>query len=687
MPPSAVSRFIAAGLLAAAYFAAGRFGLSLAHIHPSASAIWPPSGLALGALLVLGETVWPGVLVGAFLVNLVTSGSPAACAMIAVGNTLEAVLGARLVRRHAGGASAFSSARDFLTFVALASVLSPTVSASVGTTTLAVSGLAQWSAYGPVWFTWWLGDAAGIVIVTPALVLWSKERRLGWSGARSVEALLVLVATMVVGVVVFSAASPIAVDHRPDAFFCIPVVVWAALRFGPREAATVTLLLGALAVWGTMRGYGPFAGGPEDLPFLPAFMAMIAVIGVILGATVAEAGQAIRTRDEAARAEAVALEMLQEADRRKDEFLATLSHEIRSPLNAVLIWTHMLRSGSLDPAKAAEALEIIERNTRLQVRLIEDLLDISRISAGKLTVDVIDHDLASVVQAALETARPAAENKSITLNSHIATPPLYVHGDPARLQQVVGNLLSNAVKFTNAGGRIDVEAYPLGPEAVVVVRDTGQGIRADLIDKIFDRFEQADSSITRQHQGLGLGLAIARHLVEVHGGRIRAESEGEGKGATFTVALPIVDVPVLARLPAAASPPAPDGHQALRGLRVLLVDDDADGREAVDRILSGAGAEVVSAASVPRALELFRERPPDVVLTDLAMPDQDGFALLRAVREHEAANGRKVPAIALTTLASLDDRLRTRAAGFDRHVAKPVSPLDLIAAVSSASSR
>jgi signal transduction histidine kinase/ActR/RegA family two-component response regulator len=367
------------------------------------------------------------------------------------------------------------------------------------------------------------------------------------------------------------------------------------------------------------------------------------------------------------------------SNRAKDEFLATLSHELRSPLSAALSWTHMLRRGQLDAEKTARALETIERSTRLQVRLIEDLLDISRIVSGKLTLETAAVDLGPVIDAAIETARAGVEARHLRLTVERAPETLAVVGDAARLEQVVGNLLANAVKFTPAGGTVTVAWRRDAEHAEIVVRDTGVGISAETLPHVFDRFRQADSSTTRRHGGLGLGLAIVRHLVELHGGTIVAESAGENQGTVMRIRLPLAAGQVDSQppRPTTASGAAKAGRQ-LEGTRILIVDDDPDVREFLATALTLAGAEVTSAASVDDALARRARAAPAVIVTDLAMPDRDGFALLQALR----ASGVTTPVIALTALAGATDRQRVLAAGFDAHLAKPIDPPSLIAAIS-----
>lgn len=366
------------------------------------------------------------------------------------------------------------------------------------------------------------------------------------------------------------------------------------------------------------------------------------------------------------------------SNRAKDEFLATLSHELRSPLSAALSWAHLLRRGQLDPEKTARALETIERTTRLQVRLVEDLLDISRIVSGKLTVERGVVDLGAVVEAAVESAHAAADGRQIRLHVDAPRDVLLVAGDATRIEQVIGNLLGNAIKFTPAGGEVAIAWRRVEGDVEIVVRDTGIGIDPAVLPHVFDRFRQADSSTTRRHGGLGLGLAIVRHLVELHGGTIAAESAGEGQGTVMRVRLPLeIGGEVDARVERSIPAPGRAAATPLAGLNVLIVDDEPDIRGFLETILSDAGARVAGAASTGEALAEVARHRPDVVLSDLAMPERDGYDFLHAFR----ASGATAPVIALTALASPADRARALQAGFDDYIVKPVDPPDVVAAV------
>lgn len=373
------------------------------------------------------------------------------------------------------------------------------------------------------------------------------------------------------------------------------------------------------------------------------------------------------------------------ASHSKGEFLATISHELRTPLSAILGWAHLLHREDGDPAIRAQGLATISRNARIQVQLIEDLLDMNRIESGQLRLDLQPVDLAGAVASAVDSALPGANAKGLVLRSHIDASLGRVFGDPGRLQQVVGNLLSNAIKFTPAGGHIEVTLAREGEGARLSVGDDGQGIEPAFLDRVFDRFQQQDATTTRRHGGLGIGLAVVRHLVQLHGGQVHADSAGPGRGAQFTVWLPLSPGPAdaggLAGSGVGAAPGGPSRLSRLDGIEVLLVEDEPDVRAMTEQVLREAGAEVVAVGSADEALAALARRRPQVILSDIGMPDQDGYELLRRVRSLDPAEGGSVPAAAFTAYARPEDRARALDAGFQLHLSKPVLPSTLVDAV------
>jgi len=388
-------------------------------------------------------------------------------------------------------------------------------------------------------------------------------------------------------------------------------------------------------------------------------------------------------RAESLRKERLARAEAEEANRQKDEFLAAVSHELRTPLTAILGWLHLLRNNLLTPEKRARAIETIARNAQVQARLIEDLLDVGRIVSGKLTLEFEASDLARVASAAVEGVRPLAEAKGVTLTLELPSRACVVSGDPKRLQQVVWNLLSNAVKFTPASGRVAVSVARRGGEVEVRVADTGIGMAPEFLPQVFERFRQAEGGTTRKMGGLGLGLSIVQHLVVAHGGQVTASSPGLGQGALFVVRLPALAQDEASPQQQDEAPQTSVPGPWLDGMHILLVDDDDDTRECLRALLERAHAHVFEARNAREALECLRELHPDVLVSDIAMSGVDGNTLIRRVRSLSPAAGGSTPAIALTGYARSQDREASMLAGFQRHVAKPVEPEQLLAALRS----
>ncbi|MEA5623423.1 response regulator [Nostoc sp. UHCC 0251] len=424
-------------------------------------------------------------------------------------------------------------------------------------------------------------------------------------------------------------------------------------------------------------------------PMLSGQGELLGYVGTLEDITERKQAEEVRAqviREQTARQEAEA------ANRMKDEFLAVLSHELRTPLTSMLGWSKILRSKKLDEKATSRALEAIERNAISQMQLIEDILDVSRIIRGQLRLNVSAVNLLTVTEAALEAVRPLAEPKDIKLNTVLDTSVGSVYGDPARLQQIVWNLLTNAIKFTPKGGRVDVSlSVVCGEEqtthkyAQIQVIDTGVGISSEFLPKVFERFRQADSTTTRSHNGLGLGLAIVRHLVELHKGTIFAESPGTGEGATFTVRLPLLqdNRSIRASREATGEMSSPVASTPLAGLRVLVVDDEADTRNFLSFMFEEYGAVATAVGSVDEALAVLEQAKPDILISDIGMSEKNGYTLIRKLRSLEPEKGGCIPAIALTAYTREEDRLEALSAGFQQHLSKPIDPTKLIAMVAN----
>jgi PAS domain S-box-containing protein len=804
-PPSSWRTIGVIAALATSYVLAGRLGLSFAAVNPSATPLWPPTGLALAALLLFGDRVWPGILIGALAVNLPINGSFTPALAIAVGNTLEGIVASYLVRRFAHGAAAFARARDIFRFAILAGLVSPMVSATIGTTTLRLGGYAPWADYGSIWLTWWVGDGAGALLFAPTLVLWAAPDALSALRHRWWEAGALLLAVLLVGQLLFANLSP---PGYPLTFLPFPVLLWAAFRFSPRESTLAVVVLMTMAVWGTTRGLGPFAdlGPNEALLLLHVFLATIAVTSLLAAALVAERrrvearleaaqeaparlaaivadsddaivsktlddiitswnraaeelygftaaeaigrpitliipddrrpeedavlarirrGEAVQhfetvrvrkdgtrvdvsltispirnqsgvivgaskiardiserrhleeerraflAREHAGRAEAEA------ANRAKDEFLALLGHELRNPLGAIVSAVQVLGLVGAQEDRADRARQIITRQVQHLTRLVADLLDVGRVTAGKIVLDRRPLDLADAVERCLAALTASGKTERHALL--VETEPVWVDADEVRLEQIIANLVDNAVKYTPSRGRIRVSVRPVEGHAILRVEDDGIGMSPELLDRVFDLFVQGDRTLERASGGLGIGLMLVRRLVELHGGTVEAASEGPGQGSTFTV-----------RLPSRLAPVAPSRHEAALPesrvrRRLLVVEDDRDVRESLRTMLELTGHEVHAAEDGPSGLAAIRRLAPDIALVDIGLPGLDGYEVARRVRAEPG--GAKPVLVALTGYGSAEDRERAHEAGFDLHLVKPITSDQLARILGDAQTR
>jgi PAS domain S-box-containing protein len=772
------------------YFAAAKLGLSMAFGAEQVTTVWPPTGIALAAVLLLGPRVWPGIAVGALLANA-TVDEPlwTACA-IAAGNTLEALTGAWLLRR-VGFRSSFERSHDVLALVVLAALGSTTVSATIGVMSLCAGGVQPWAEFGSLWLTWWLGDALGALVAAPVLLVWGSALP-PWSPPRRLlEATVMIAGVVVVSLAVFAGHLGMPASY-PLQYTVFPFVIWAALRFGQRGTTAVIVLVSSLAIWSTLGGRGPFAmvAVQESLVVLQLFMAVVAVTGLVLGAVIGERNRAegraaadyatlqvseerLRLALEAGRmgvwdwdiatgkvkwsasleplhglrpgtfsgtfeafqelvhpddrelvnraiACAVAdgspyelefrnqwpdgtvhwmsakgtvlrdeggrpirmigigidtterrrledelrarAEELAGTDRRKDEFLAMLAHELRNPLAPLGTALHLL---AVDAPGRERFLQMADRQVKHLVRLVDDLLDVSRITQGKITLRREVITLSDVVARAVETVRPLVDSRGQALTVSLPAEAIRLEVDPARLAQVLGNLLANATNYTPAGGSIWLTAEAADEEVVIRVRDSGAGLAPELLSQIFDLFVQGDASLDRTRGGLGIGLTIVRRLVEMHGGRVEARSPGPMQGSEF-----IVHLPALAHgLPEPGEPGFQARGAPARALRILVVEDNTDAAEGLAVVLQIWGHDPQLAYDGVTALELAERTRPDVVLSDLGLPGMDGYELARRLRARPAF-GRAV-LIALSGYGRAEDKRRALEAGFDHHLVKP----------------
>lgn len=658
----------AIGVLTLAYFLAGKLGLAAATLHQSASPLWPPTGIALAALLLCGYRIVPAILIGAFLVNITTAGNVLTSLGIACGNTIEAVLAAWLMNRFAGGTEAFARGEGVFKF-ALAACLGCLFAPSIGVTSLALAGYAPWTGYGPIWLTWWLGDFTGMLILAPLVLLWTTQPRWRWSAARNFEVAVLLLLLILLGETVFGGWFPITARNYPVAFVCGPVVLWTAFRLSPRETATAIFVLAAISIAGTLRGFGPFVMETENqsLLILQTSTAVMSITAMALAAAMAEQ-RAAKSAIEQQRA------AVEAANKTKDNFLAMLSHELRTPLTPVLAAIDGLDTAMASPESKA-ALAMIRRNVELESQLIDDLLDLTRIARHKLQLKFDTVDAHAAIADVVEICRGDATAHNLQVHTNLRAGAHYVLADAAKFQQIIWNLLKNAIKFTPANGEITINTgNPAAQVLEIKVTDTGIGINPDVMKRMFDPFEQGDLSFQHLYGGLGLGLAISKSLAQAHGGSLTAASLGPNRGSTFTVTMNTVSPRAEAVGPVAA--PANRNLTDLAGLRILLVDDHQDTCTALERLLVRRGHLVAAAHDLRSAMAAASRSEFDLLISDIALPDGTGTELMRYLRAMSSIRG-----IAISGFGMNGDIEKSLQAGFSEHLVKPLKIEKLEAAI------
>ena len=653
------------GVTTLIYFVVGYFSLKLAFVNPSASPVWPPAGIALAALVVLGYRAWPAIFVGAFLVNITTAGNFFTSLGIGSGNTLEALCGAWLVNRFADGTKMFERPQNVFKF-ALAALISTTVSPSVGVTSLALGGFAHWANFWQIWPTWWLGDVSGDLVIVPFLVLWSvPSTQRKWNRAQAIEVSVLLLLLVVLAEIVFGGWLQISARNYPISFLCGPIVIWTAFRFTPRETATGVFVLSSIAILGTLNGFGPFVMQTENqsLLMLQAWTAALTITAMAIAAAIAE-----RNRAQAAIEQQK--ESVEAANKTKDNFLAMLSHELRTPLTPVIAAIDALEA-EMSPSDLAKcSLSMIRRNVELESQLIDDLLDLTRIAKDKLQLRFGSIDTNEIITNVVEICRAEAQDRRLNLRVNLRAGAHHVMADSAKFQQIIWNLVKNAIKFTGENG--DITISTTNPESqilVVTVKDTGIGIEPEIMNRIFDPFEQGEQAFQRRYGGLGLGLAISKSLTQAHGGTLTAQSDGRERGSIFTLTMKTVSPP--ARV-VKFTAPVPE----TRPLRILLVDDHVDTCTALERLLVRRGHLVAAAHNVRSAMEAAAQSSFDLLISDIALPDGTGMELMSYLRAMS-----RIPGIAISGFGMNGDIEKSFEAGFAEHLVKPVKMENLEAAI------
>jgi signal transduction histidine kinase len=657
------------GVLTVIYFVAGKLGLMLASLHASASPVWPPAGIALAALVLLGCRFWPAIFVGAFLVNVTTAGNVATSLAIATGNTLEALVGVWLINRFADGANAFARAQGVFKF-ALAAAISTILSPLFGVTSLALAGFADWRNYGAIWLTWWLGDATGDLVFAPLVLLWSVSSKRRWNKKEAAEVGALLILLVLLSAIVFGGGLEMSSRNYPIAFLCGPVVIWTAFRFSQRETATGIFILSAIAGWGTLHGFGPFVRATENesLLALQSWVAVLTITAMALSAGMAERR---RIEEELQHQKAV----VEAANRTKDHFLAMLSHELRTPLTPVISSLESLEAEPAQTEDTRAALAMIRRNIELETQLIDDLLDFTRITRDKLQLRFGPIDAHLALSNVVEICRAEAKSKRLHVHLNLQANRHHVTADAAKFQQIIWNLLKNAIKFTPEDGEIVVSSSnPSAEVLTITVRDTGIGLEPEVMQRIFDPFEQGNRSFQRRFGGLGLGLAISKSLAQAHGGMLTVQSDGLNRGSTF-----ILSMQTLPPGEAAVAPSEPSNRASQQCFKILLVDDHQDTCAALEKLLIRRGHLVAATHDVRSAMEAAARNKFDLLISDVALPDGSGMDLMMRLRAIS-----NIPGIAISGFGNNGDIERSLQAGFSDHLIKPIKLDDLEAAIDRA---
>ena len=520
--------------LAAIYIVVARLGLSLDAVAGFATLVWPATGIALAALVRFGYRLWPGVFIGAFVANVLTGATPLVALGIGVGNTLEAIVGTYALRRIPGFRPSLERLHDVIGLIALAAVFSTMVSATIGVSSLYVGGIVTLAQAWKAWRAWWLGDLLADLVVAPLLLVWATTPSVEVAPRRLLEAAALVVSILAVNLLIFGGSAAVDTATFGQAYLVFPPLIWAALRFGQRGAVATTFLTSVIAVWGTASGHGPFARPVlhESLFALQTFMAVTAATFLVLGASIAERRGALERLRRAH-------EQVAEANRVKSEFLAVMSHELRTPLNAIAGYVELMSMEVNDPITATQRtyLSRIRTNQQHLASMIEDVLGFAKVETGRLSVTIETVRVCEMLGPLESMIDPELRRRELSFTCDPGDPSLAVRADAEKLRQILVNLLANAMKFTAAGGRIGVGAVRDGDTVRIWVSDTGMGIPADQLQRVFEPFFQVNRGMTRSHSGMGLGLAIARDFARAMGGELRLESQ-PGRGTTAAVELP-----------------------------------------------------------------------------------------------------------------------------------------------------
>ncbi len=671
-------------IICVSYIATAWFGLEFSSVNTFAAPIWAPTGIALAAVLLRGYTIWPWITLAAFAVNIYLGAPLWVALLITGGNTLEVVFGAYLIHRFADATQLFRKLWDTLVFIGTTYLIG-IVSATIGVGALWIAGLLPGTEVMVTWLAWRTGDTLGAIIMAPLIITWAGPYVYPVGPLRDHLGETVALVITLFGVNVLNFMRPLGIPGTVPLLYLVSLpLAWAAVRFGPRGVAVATFVNLAIALAATGGGAGPFAAArfEDGLFFLQIYVAVTSMTFLVFASIVKELTSTRDTLEEHIDELEYALRKIRSEDRAKADFLAELAHELRNPLAPVVSALELISAKGLRDAEAQEAVDIIRKQTSTMAQLLNDLLDISRVSKRKVTLNKKVLDLRQVVRNALGTAEPFIQTRKHNIITSLTNKPLWVEGDPLRLEQIVVNLLNNAAKYTDTNGTIRVTARKKEDTVALSVEDNGIGIAKEMLTRIFEPFLQLSSGEAARSAGLGIGLSLTKHLVELHRGSIEALSEGVGKGTEVIVRFP-------------AGEPPPEGEklppQTTLGLlssafgahiskknkpqkrRILIVDDNEKAAQSLGKLIEHRGHKVEMVYEGQSALEIISAFKPHIVILDIGLPEMDGYEVARRLRH----TGKPMRLIALTGYGLDEDKQKALAAGFDHHLVKPVSIANL----------
>ena len=668
------------GVLILIYFLTAKLGLSFYALHGFATTLWPLSGIALAFLIIYGYSLWPGITIAAFAINLMTGSSPFVALGIAIGNTLEALLATYLLCKYVNLYRCFERLPDTLRFIGIVTIVGATTSATIGVTSIWLGDVIDLYQAPATWFAWWIGNSVSALIMTPFLLTclvptrtWNKDS-LSWLEIMAGYSFLIISNLIIFWYPVVQLKTSLVL------YLILFPLIWSGIRFGSRGMTSSILITSIIAVWSTIYGRGPFIINPinDGFLYMQIFLGTISVIFLIFLSIVKERRLFMLKLKEHVDELEHALQKISAADEAKNDFLAILAHELRNPLAPVVSSLELMKIRIEEKVDVINLIKIIETHVYTISHLLDDLLDISKISRKKLKLEKETFLLKDVIEKSLETVNPAIKFKEHSVTVSLPEKNLYLEGDPIRIEQIIVNMLINAVKYTDPRGQINLTCTTEDDIVIISIKDNGIGIARDILTQVFEPFFQAKTDTAGAGSGLGVGLSLSKKLAELHNGSIIAKSEGVGKGSEFIMRLPIpkniqlgMDIKINVDQTFDLDKKAIVSYKKYK---ILVIDDNIPAAEALSELLRYKGHEVKSSYEGETVLDIIRDFNPDIVVLDIGLSDISGYEVARRIRSQI---GRRIQLVALTGYGQKSDKLKALKAGFDHHLTKPISISDL----------